>query len=272
MSNLITAEVIKQLREKSGAGMVECKNALAEAGGEMEIAIEILRKKGVLKAAKRGDRETKEGVIKVAVSEDGKSGFILEVDSETDFVARNEQFKNFTNEVINLLKENKPASQEELMALMMRDGHSVQNNLDNLISVIGEKLEIKRFAILSSLGIVAAYSHMAGRIGVLAALSGANQEELARDIAMQIAASNPKYIYPADVPPAEINKEKEIYAEQLKKEGKPENMIEKIVAGKINKYFEEVCLLKQEFIKDDTKRVEDILGEIKVEKFIRYSL
>jgi len=193
-------------------------------------------------------------------------------------VARNEQFQQFADKVLDIVKSNKPATRDELLDMQM-EGRTVKESLDNLSGVIGERLDIKKCDTLAG-ATVAAYSHMGGKIGVLVALDKAGQQELAHDIAMQIAAANPKYINSEDVPAEEVAKEKEIYREQLLKEGsprsggagKPENIIDKILSGKINKYFEEVCLVKQEYIKDDKKRVSDILGDVKVEKFIRYSL
>ncbi len=268
----ISLEVLKTLREKSGAGMVSCKKALEESGGDIEKAMEILRKQGIAKASKRLDREASEGIIKVDVSEDNKEGYIVELNAETDFVARNEKFQQFAEEVLNIIKNDKISEVEKLLETQMSDGNSVKDNLDNLSGVIGEKLAIKRCDILKSEGTVAAYSHMGGRIGVLVALDKENIPGLARDIAMHIAAANPKYIYSEEVPAEEIEKEKEIYREQLLKEGKPENIIDKIIEGKLNKYYGEVCLIEQEYIKEDKKKVKDILGDIKVEKFIRYSL
>ncbi len=262
-------ELIKQLREKSGAGMVDCQKALAESGGDMNKALEILRKQGIAKAAKRSDRETAEGIIKAEAS--GGVGYMVEINSETDFVARNEKFQRFADDVLALIKKKEPQDLEELMALEIGSG-TVKEALENLSGVIGEKLFLKRFAILKSTGTVAAYLHMGGRIGVLVSLNEKDKDGLAYDIAMQIAAADPKYISPDDVPSEEIEKEKEIYREQLRTEGKPENIIDKILTGKINKYFEEICLLKQDYIKDDKKKVEDILGGAEVEKFIRYSL
>ena len=266
-----TLETIKILREKSGAGMVDCKKALEESGDDIEKAIEILRKKGIAKAAKRGEREAAEGIIKIDVTEDKKEGYIVEINSETDFVARNEQFQNFANEAMNLIKEKRPSNLDELLALEM-EGMTVKEKLDNLSGVIGEKLDIKKFDVLKTEGTVAAYSHMGGRIGVLVSLDKAGENDLAYEIAMQIAATDPKCITPEEVSEEDLNKEKEIYKEQLLKEGKPENIIEKIMEGKVNKYYEEVCLVKQEYIKEEKKKVEDILGEVKVEKFIRYSM
>ena len=263
-------DLIKKLRDKTGAGISECKQALEEAQGNTLKAIEILRKKGIAKAAKRGDREVGEGIIKVMVNDAGDEGYIVEVNAETDFAARSDKFQDFSNKVLKTVKTGKPASVEELLSLKL-DGGTVKDNLYNLSGIIGEKLDIKRCAFLTG-ETVAGYSHMGGKIGVLVALKKPGEIELAREIAMQVAAVNPQYIKPEDVPQEEIDKEKEIYAEQLKKEGKPENIIEKILEGKINKYFEEVCLIKQEYIKDDKKHVEDILGDVKVEKFVRYSL
>lgn len=262
--------MIKQLRETTGAGMVDCKKALEEAGGDMDKAIEFLRKKGIAKAAKRGDRETCEGLILVEASEDNKEGCILEITSETDFVARNEQFQNLAKNVLEVIKKEKPADLDALGAISMGD-MTVKETVDNLSGTIGEKLEIKRFDILTG-ATVSAYSHLGGKIGVLVVLDQEGKSELAVDIAMQIAATDPKYLKPEDVPSEETDKEKEIYKEQLLKEGKPENIIENILTGKVNKYYEDVCLLKQEYIKEDKKKVEEILGDVNIDKFIRYSL
>ena len=263
-------EKIKQLRERTGAGIVDCQKALEESGNDIEKAVEILRKKGIAKAAKRGDREANEGVIMIEVNEQGNEGYILEMNSETDFVAKNEKFQQFVKKVLEIIKSNKPQNKEELMKIKM-DDTNVQESLANLSGTIGEKLDIKKCEVLSG-ATVAAYSHMDGRIGALVSLDQPQKNEIAYDIAMQVAASNPKYIVPEDVDNKEIEKEKEIYRAQLLKEGKPENIIDKILEGKINKYFTEVCLAKQEYIKDDKKKVEDILKGAKVEKFIRYSL
>lgn len=262
---------IKQLREKTGAGIVDCKKALAEANNDIDKAVEILRKQGIAKASKRIDREAREGVIKLAVNGESNKGYIVEINAETDFVVRSGPFQEFADKILDIIKKENPESREKLLKLSMDDG-SVQEVLDNLSGVIGEKLDIKRCGTLTSSGTVAAYSHMGGKIGVLASLDKPGQAELAKDIAMQIAAANPEYITRDDVPGEEIEKEKEIYREQLKKEGKPEKIIDKIIEGKIRKYFAEVCLVEQEYIKEDKKRVNDILGDVKVEEFIRYSL
>lgn len=262
---------IKKLREASGAGMMDCKKALAEAGGDMEKAAEILRKNGIAKAAKRSEREASEGIIKLAVSDDKNTGFIVEINAETDFVVRSERFQEFAEKIIALIKAERIENREKLMASSL-DGDTVQNVLKNLSGVIGEKLDISRMEKIETKGTIAAYSHMGGKIGAIVAVDKEGEDKLAYDMAMQVAAANPKYINPEDVEPKEIEKEKDIYKEQLLKTGKPENIIEKIIIGKLNKYYEEVCLVKQEYIKDDKQKVENILGDIKVEKFFRFSL
>ncbi|MBU0636656.1 MAG: translation elongation factor Ts [Patescibacteria group bacterium] len=264
-------ENLKILRDKTGAGIIDCKNSLAEAGGDIEKAVEILRKKGIAKAAKRGERETKEGIIKIAVNDQAKRGYIVEINAETDFVVRSEKFQEFANKILQLLINQQPKDKNELMSLPL-DNANVQKVLDNLSGVIGEKINIKKCDILSSNGTVTGYTHLGGKIGVLVAIDKAEEKTLATELAMQIAATNPVYITSNQVSVEELNKEKEIYTEQLKKEGKPEEIIVKILNGKINKYYQEICLIEQEYIKDDKKQIKDILGKIKVEKFIRYSL
>lgn len=262
-------EKIKELREKTGAGMVDCKKALEEAGQDIDKAVEILRKKGIAKAAKRGDRETSEGIVKVDTNADGTEGYIVEFNSETDFVARNEKFQELTDKVMAVVKEKKPASLEALMSESMEEG-TVQESIDTLSGVIGEKLGIKNMEIVSGAA-VTAYSHAGGKIGVLVSLAKVD-EELGKGLAMHIAASAPRYMKAEDVDTAEIEKEKEIYREQLAKEGKPENIIENILVGKVAKYCSEVCLLEQEYIMDDKKKIKDVLGDNSIEKFVRFSL
>jgi len=265
-------QTIKTLREKSGAGMVACKKALEESGNDIEKALEFLRKQGIAKAASRDDRKTCEGVIKLAVNDTSKKGYILKINSETDFVAKNDKFQNFAQKVLDLAQAKEAANLEELLNLEMEDSYNVQENLDSLSGIIGEKLVISEYDFMESAGTVASYSHAGGKIGALVAIDKEGKDSLAQDIAMHVAAANPKYLDSQDVPQEEINKEKDIFRDQLKKEGKPENIIDKILTGKINKYFEEICLVKQEFIKEDKKKIEDILEGAKIERFVRYSL
>lgn len=263
-------ELIKQLREMTGAGMVDCQKALKEANNDLNLAVEILRKKGIAKAAKRTDRDTNEGVVKVSINAEGNEGYILELNSETDFVSRNDKFQSFAESAIGLLKENRSEDLKALLALKMQD-MTVEETLANLSGTIGEKMAIKRFDIIKG-ATVAAYSHLGGRMGVLVALDQPDKKELAMDIAMQVAAANPKYLVPSEVEVSEMEKEKEIYKELLLKEGKPAEMVDKIVEGKMGKYYSEVCLTEQEFIKDDKKKIKDILGGANILKFVRYSL
>ncbi|HZJ40760.1 MAG TPA: translation elongation factor Ts [Candidatus Saccharimonadales bacterium] len=263
-------ELIKKLRNLTGAGMVDCQKALKEADNDLEKAIGILRKKGISKAAKRTDREANEGIVKVAVNSENNEGYILEINSETDFVSRNEKFQAFANQVLEIVKTTKPASLEVLLSAPFA-GANVSESLDALSGTVGEKMVIKRFEIVSG-PTVAAYSHLGGRMGVLVVIDQPGKSEVALDVAMQVAAANPKYLVPAEVGQDEMDKEKAIYIAQLLKEGKPEAMVEKIVIGKMGKYYSEVCLLEQEFIKDDKKKIKDILGDATVTKFVRYAL
>ena len=263
-------ENIKQLREMTGAGMVDCKKALDEAGGDLNQAVEILRKKGIAKAAKRTDRETNEGIVMLSVNDTATEGYMVEVNSETDFVSRNEKFQDFTKQILEVIKTLKPAVLEELLAAPFSDT-TLKESLETLSGVIGEKLDIKRLAIVSGES-VTAYSHLGGRMGVLVAFDQKVNPEIASDVAMQVAASNPKYLVASEVPQEEMDKEKEIYRALLLKEGKPEEMVDKIVAGKMSKYYSEVCLTEQEYIKDDKKKVKDILGGAAITKFVRFSL
>lgn len=267
----ISLDLIKQLREKTGAGMGDCKNALTEAEGDLDKAVDVLRKKGIAKAAKRSDRETGEGVIKVAVNEEANEGYMVELRAETDFVTRSEKFQALADQVIELAKASRAADLEALLEVAL-NGSTIRDALANLSGVVGEKMEISRYAILTSGGTVAVYSHAGGRIGALVAIDKAGDADLAREIAMQVAAANPKCLYPEDVDPAELEREKDIYREQLAKEGKPAEMLEKILGGKLAKYYEEVCLVKQEYIKDDKKKIEQLLDGAKIEKFFRFGL
>ncbi len=263
-------ELIKQLREMTGAGMVDCKTALDEADNDLNKAVEILRKKGISKAAKRSGREANEGVIKVAVNDAKTEAYIVELNCETDFVSRNEKFQALADGILNVIKKDEPATLEALSALPLNNT-TVEESIGALSGTIGEKMSLKRLDIVSG-ATVASYSHLGGRIGVLIALDQPGQEAIAVEVAMQVAAANPKYILPSEVAAEEMAKEKEIYKELLIKEGKPANMVDKIVEGKMGKYYSEICLVEQEYIKDDKKKIKDILGGAKVLKFVRYAL
>lgn len=263
--------MIKTLREQSGAGIVDCKTALSEANGDLTVAMEILRKKGIAKAGKRSEREASQGVIKAWVSPDQQRGHLMELRAETDFVVRNEQFQSLADNILQVLADNQPANLEQLLALSLGN-QTVSEAVDNLSGIIGEKIILTNCATLTSQGTVAAYLHAGGSIGVIVAISQPEAGEVAKDIAMQIAANNPRYLTPDQVPADEIEKEKEIYRDQLNREGKPAEMIEKILNGKVSRYFNEVCLVKQEFIKDEKQTIEQILKGAVIEGYYRFSL
>lgn len=263
-------ELIKQLREITGAGMVDCKKALDEANNDVQAAVAILRKRGIAKAAKRTGRETNEGVVKVAINDNKNEAYILSLSSETDFVARNEKFQEFADSVLKLAMDKKVANLESLLSMELANG-TVKEDLDSLSGTIGEKMGLAAYGRVMGPS-VAAYSHLGGKIAVVVALDQAGKEDVANDIAMQIAATDPKYLEPSEVKADELEREKDIYKEQLLKEGKPEAMIEKILLGKLAKYYSEVCLIEQEFIKDDKKKIKDILVGTKVISYLRFSL
>ncbi len=271
----ITANDIAKFREQTGAGMMDCKKALEEAQGDMEAAAEILRKKGVIKAAKRGDKIAAEGLV--AVKTQGNFGVVLEVNSETDFVAKNEDFKKMVSEIADFLLVKKPSSLESALAEKIND-ISLTEYINNAIAKIGEKISFRRFAILEKTDsdVFGPYLHLGGKIAVLSILNNTADESLARDISMQVAAANPKFLNREMVDTETLDKEKEIYAEQLRAQGKPENIIENILKGKMDKFYSEVCLLEQPFIKDEEKTIIAYLAakgaDIKVEKFVRFEL
>lgn len=254
-------EDIRKLRDLTGAGIVDCKKALEEAQGDLQKAVEILRKKGGAKAAKKADRATNEGLIDVAV-EGNKKASIAKVLCETDFVARNEDFQSFVKEVTEA-------------GLSGSSGEFFNSKKDEFVLKVGENLTFGGGEVLEG-EYVATYKHSNSRVATAVAFNKEVEAGLGNDVAMQAAAMNPSCLGPEDVPAEELEKEKDIYREQLKAEGKPEEMIEKIILGKIGKYYEEVCLTKQSFIKEDKKSVEQVLKEadpeLKIVKFIRYSL
>lgn len=263
----ISASQVKELRDKTGAGMMDCKKALTEADGDFEKAVEILRKKGASVAAKRAERTASEGIVLTKILDDGKTGIIVEVNCETDFVASSDDFVNFANFILSAVEANKPASVEALLELE-HDGTKVSTALTDVIGKIGEKIEVSRLAIEhAENGLVVDYVHHGAKLAVLVKADGVPAEKseefgnLMKDIAMQAAAMKPKYLTREDVPADIIEKEKEIYKEVAAKEGKPENILERIAEGKLNKFFEEVCLVDQAFIKDNAKKVGELIEE-----------
>ncbi len=270
---MITAAQVKDLREKTGAGMMDCKKALTETNGDMEKAIEYLREKGIAKAGKKSGRIAAEGIVECYISEDGKTGAIVEVNAETDFVAKNQEFKDFVMNVAKQVVEKNPADVEALLAQesISEAGKTVQEVLTNKIATIGENMNIRRFERFESEGLVAKYIHGDGKIAVLIEVTK-NNPELAKDVCMQIAAAKPEYVRDSEVPQERVAKEMEILKVQAMNEGKPEAIAEKMVQGRLKKFYAEICLVDQEFVKDPSKKISDILKEndMDVVRFVRF--
>ena len=268
-----TAADVKNLREMTGAGMMDCKKALVEAEGDIAKAVDILREKGLSQAAKKASRVAAEGAVGSAVSEDGKTGTILEVNCETDFVGTNEDFRNLAASIADQILAVNPADVEALLDSEI-DGKKVRDLVTEAVAKIGENISVRRFVRYESAeGKVYSYIHGGGKIGVLVEMIGAD-DELGKDIAMQVAAANPSYLDRTQVSQAEIDHEKEVLAVEARNEGKPENIIEKMVIGRINKYYKEVCLVDQEFIKDGDLTISKLLKSknASVVRFARYQL
>jgi len=248
----ITTALIKELRERTGAGMLDCKKALQENGGDIEKAIDWLREKGIAKAAKKSGRVAAEGLVFAAVSEDRKKGAILEFNSETDFVAKNDEFKSFGEKLVDLTLNHDLTSEDELKAIEF-EGKTVETHLTELIAKIGENMNIRRLKAISTDGFIETYIHLGGKIGVLLDVNGeATPEnvEKAKGVAMHIAAMDPKYLDKSEVTVEDLEREKEIARHQLTAEGKPANIIEKILEGKMRKFYEENCLVQQKYVTD----------------------
>ncbi|HDA8235487.1 TPA: elongation factor Ts [Staphylococcus aureus] len=270
----ISAKLVKELREKTGAGMMDCKKALTETDGDIDKAIDYLREKGIAKAAKKADRIAAEGLVHVETK--GNDAVIVEINSETDFVARNEGFQELVKEIANQVLDTKAETVEALMETTLPNGKSVDERIKEAISTIGEKLSVRRFAIRTKTDNDAfgAYLHMGGRIGVLTVVEGSTDEEAARDVAMHIAAIKPKYVSSEQVSEEEINHEREVLKQQALNEGKPENIVEKMVEGRLRKYLQEICAVDQDFVKNPDVTVEAFLKTKggKLVDFVRYEV
>ncbi len=283
----ITASMVKELREKTGAGMMDAKNALVENGGDMEKAVDWLRTKGLAKAAKKAGRTAAEGLVAVARSSNAAA--VVEVNSETDFVARNEQFQNFAKKTAEAAL-GASGDMQKLAAAAYGDGKSVQDTLTGLIATIGENMSLRRTAVLSvGEGVVASYIHNAisegvGKIGVLVALEStgdkAKLEVLGKQIAMHVAAANPAFLDSASVDPAVLERERNVIRETAKEQGKAPDIIEKMLEGRVRKYYEEVCLVEQVFIMDGETKIskvvenaaKDVGAPVKLSGFVRFQL
>ena len=269
---MVTAALVKELRERTGAGMMDCKKVLTETDGDLEKASELLRERGIAKAAKKSGRVAAEGMVEAYISEDGKVGAIVEVNSETDFVAKNQEFRTFVMDIAKQVVKNNPKTVEDLLQepAIFEEGKTVNESLIGKIATIGENISIRRFARFETTdGLIEKYIHGDGKIAVLVNMTSGNKE-LAKDVCMQIAAARPEFVSREQVPAERLEKEKEILKAQTMNEGKPEAIAEKIVMGRINKFYEEICLVDQEFVKDPSQKVSNILKDAKVVEFARF--
>ncbi len=268
----ISAADVKALRERTGAGMMECKKALIEAGGDLDRAAEEMRKAGLAKADKKAGRVAAEGTIAIERSDDGRTAVMVEANSETDFVARQDEFQQFAAGVARAALAAAKDRLEDVLGLDLEGATSVEDTRRALIARIGENITLRRTARLSAPTVVGTYVH-GGRIGVVVGLEGGD-DALARDLAMHVAASNPQYVAPADVPAEQVAKEREILSAQAAQEGKPAEIVAKMVEGRIRKYLAEICLVGQPFVKDPDRTVEKLLAGAgaKVTGFVRFEV
>ena len=268
---MVTASLVKELREKTGAGMMDCKKVLTETNGDEEKAIELLRERGIAKAAKKSDRIAAEGLVATYVSDDNKVGVVVEVNAETDFVAKNEEFRGFVADVAEQIAKENPANIEELLnqKSIKDNSKTVGEVLTNKIATIGENMSIRRFERFEANGLIESYIHGDGKIGVLVELEGGDSN-LAKDICMQIAAARPEYLDRASVPAERVEKEMEVLKAQAMNEGKPAEIAEKMVQGRLGKFYAEICLVEQDFVKDPDTKVGKLV-ESKGAKILRFA-
>lgn len=269
----ITAQLVKELREKTGAGMMDCKKALVETNGDIDAAIDFLREKGLAAAGKKSDRIAAEGTTYIL--EQGNEAVLLEVNAETDFVAKNEKFQVLVASLAEQLLAGKPESVEAALELE-KDGVKIVDQISTATATIGEKISLRRFEIKTKTDADAfgSYLHMGGRIGVLVTLEGTTDAAAAKDVAMHIAAINPTYVSRDEVSADEVERERKVLTEQALNEGKPENIVAKMVEGRLGKYFEDVCLLDQTFVKNPDQKVRDFVASTggAVTSFTRYAV
>jgi elongation factor Ts len=273
----ITAQDVNKLRQMTGAGMMDCKKALTEANGDFEQAIDILRKKGQKVSASRADRETSEGAVFVQTNDDASEGILVALGCETDFVGKNQDFQQLGQEILSVAVNSKPATAQELKQAKTADGRTVEEKITEMVGKIGEKIDILAYERLSGEKVVP-YIHSNNKLGVMVALStpGGDFEAAGKDVAMQIAAMNPVAVDRNGVDASTIEKELEIARDQVRAEGKPENMIDKIAQGKLNKFYKDSTLLEQQFVKDNSLTVEKYLDSVNkgmtVSKFKRVQI
>lgn len=269
---MVTASLVKELREKTGAGMLDCKKALEANNGDINASIDWLREKGISKAAKKADRIAAEGIA--AILTKGNKAVVIEVNSETDFVAKNEEFTNMVSTILNTIIDSDAKSVEEVLELSCSEG-TIKDLIVSKTATIGEKLDLRRVAVVEKDDddTFGEYIHMGGRIAVLITLNGANSE-VAKDVAMHAAAMRPSYVTKEEVPSEELEKEREILKEQAMNEGKPANIAEKMVEGRIRKYYEEICLEEQAFVKDGDLKVKEYVSKNggSIKSMVRYEV
>jgi len=271
----ITAKMVKELRDRTGAGMMDCKKALEETNGDIEKAIDYLRETGVAQAAKKADRIAAEGSTYIKI--DGDKAVLIEVNCETDFVTKNEEFQNLLVNIGEHIINNDPKDLEEALAQTYANtNETLEAYINSMIAKIGEKISLRRFVLLEKedSDTFGEYTHMGGRIGVLTLLEGAAKEDVAKDVAMHVAAVNPKYTSRDEVSEEEVNREREVLKTQALNEGKPEHIVEKMVEGRLGKFYEEICLLEQSFVKDPDVTVEKFVkqNDATVKTFVRYEV
>ncbi|MGP1608802.1 MAG: translation elongation factor Ts [Clostridium sp.] len=272
---MIDAKIVKELREITGAGMMDCKKALVKVNGDIDKAVDYLKEKGIAKATKKSSRIAAEGLVEIYVSEDNKVASAIEVNAETDFVAKNDEFKAFVKELAKIVAKTNPRDLEDLKTKEYENGVTVLETLTNKIATIGENMNIRRFERIETEGIVRGYLHGNGKIAVLVEIEGGNID-VADDICMQVAALNPEFLDETQIPEDRVNHEKEILKQLTMNDkanaSKPEAVIEKITEGRLNKFFEEICLVHQAFVKESSKKVKDVLKEnnAKIVKYVRF--
>jgi elongation factor Ts len=275
----ITAGMVKDLREKTGVGMMECKKALTETNGDMEKAVVWLREHGMARAQKKEGRVAAEGVVEVFVNPEQNAGVLVELNCETDFVSKNEEFRALAHDIAKLAFQHKAKDHEELLGLKL-GAHTVKDKLTELIAKIGENMQVRRVKVVHTAnGVVSGYSHMGGRIGTLVVLEGATGSDVAdlgKDLAMHVAAASPRYLVETEVNATELDQEREIARKRLEEEGKPAELIEKILVGQMKKFYKEVCLIEQAYVKDPNvtvqKHVDSLKKGLKIAGFARFQL
>ncbi|MFT5170516.1 MAG: elongation factor Ts [Candidatus Marinamargulisbacteria bacterium] len=269
----ITASTVKELREKTGVGMMNCKNALKESNGDFEAAVKLLREKGLSTAQKKADRSANEGSIFTMTNSDNTKGVILELSCETDFVAKNDDFLDFGRNLATTLLEGDSVKKTSDLESFSLEGKPFSEVISEIVLRVGENVNVKNVGTVNTTGTVFNYTHMNGKIGVLIEFDKAVDAGIGNDLALHVAASAPLYLTPSEMPTEELDKEKDIIRNQLKNEGKPEQIIDKIVEGKIRKYYKEVCLIEQDFIKDTDKSIRQYLPEnVNISSYIRYQI